>query len=223
MLVTPIKTRLFSEKENLAWFITEHVPQLKNGSIVAICSKIVALSEGRVAIVHSREEKEALIKKESTWMKQVLPEWWLTVRDGTLAVNAGIDASNVDDAGGSEGIVLLLPVDPFASAEAVRAELIKHYGTNNCGVVITDSRISPLRAGVLGVGIGYAGFKGVRDYRGIPDLFGRALDVTQTDITDSLATAATLVCGEGSERQPLAVIEEAPVEWTEAVDRSELQ
>ncbi len=91
------------------------------------------------------------------------------------------------------------------------------------GVIITDSRISPMRVGVTGFALGYTGFRGVRDYRGKKDLFGRKLKVTMTDVADSLATAATLVMGEGAERQPLAIIEDAPVEFVEKVDRKEAQ
>lgn len=76
-----------------------------------------------------------------------------------------------------------------------------------------------MRAGVTGIALGYAGFRGVRDYRGKKDLFGRKLKVTMTDVADSLATAATLVMGEGAERQPLAIIEDAPVEFVDGFDR----
>ena len=80
----------------------------------------------------------------------------------------------------------------------------------------------PLRAGVVGVALGYAGFKGLRDYRGKKDISGRKLKFTQTDVADSLATAAVLAMGEGSERQPLAVITNAPVVFTDRVNKKEL-
>lgn len=80
-----------------------------------------------------------------------------------------------------------------------------------------------MRAGVTGIALGYAGFRGVRDYRGKPDIFGRKLKVTMTDVADSLATAATLVMGEGAERTPLCIIEDAPVEFVGKVNRREIQ
>ena len=225
MKVMAVKTRVFQEGEDLAALITEHIPNLKEGSIIAVASKIVALSENRV--VDTTEDKEALIKKESEWMKHVFGKWWLTVRDGTVVVNAGIDESN------AAGKMILLPEDSFASAQRLYTSVLPHFAKasqdkqkariRNLGIIITDSRIMPLRAGVVGVALGYTGFKGVRDYRGEPDLFGRPMEVTQTDVADSLATAATLVMGEGAECQPLAVIEDAPVEWTEATDREELK
>ncbi|MBI4088058.1 coenzyme F420-0:L-glutamate ligase [Candidatus Kaiserbacteria bacterium] len=216
MKVEPIQTRIFKEKENLVAFIMEHVPQLADGSVLAVTSKIVALSQGRTANAASEEEKEALIRAESEWAeptKHVL----LTMKGGMLLANAGIDESNAD------GKIILLPVNSADVAAKLRNELKKNYRIKRLGIIITDSRIMPVRAGVVGVAIGYAGFKGLRDYRGQPDIFGRALKFTQTDIADSLATACTLVMGEGGERQPLCVVEEAPVEFTEVTDTEELR
>ncbi|HEY4526424.1 MAG TPA: coenzyme F420-0:L-glutamate ligase [Candidatus Paceibacterota bacterium] len=226
MQVTPVKTSIFLQGEDLGAFIEEHVPTLKEGSILAVASKIVALSESRV--VEAVEDKEALIRRESEWVKHVFGTWWLTVRDGTVVVNAGIDESNVDpvkslrDHGASEKMILL-PEDSFASAERLYASVLQNTSIRNFGIIITDSRIMPLRAGVVGVALGYAGFKGIRDYRGTPDLFGRPMEVTQTDVADSLATAATLVMGEGAECQPLVIIEDALVVWTDKTDREELK
>jgi len=239
MQVHPIKTRIFVEGEDISAFIYEHIPALKDGAIVVVASKIVALAEKRVVVLGTREDKEALIRQESEWMKHIFGPWWLTVRDGTVVVNAGIDESNVDpvkslrDHGASRKLILL-PKDSFASAESLRSSILhppERTGSvragkarmKNLGIIITDSRITPLRRGVVGVALGYAGFRGIRDYRGAPDLFGRAMEVTETDIADSLATAATLVMGEGSESQPLAVIEGAPVEWALQVDREEMK
>lgn len=216
MKVQAIKTSVFKEGENLLDFIVSHVSDLTEESILVVTSKIVALAEGRIVDVNNKKEKEAIIKRESTWSQKILPEWWLTVRDGTVVVNAGIDDSNAD------GKTILLPEDSFASAEELRKSLCVQYQLQKLGVIITDSRITPLRAGVVGVALGYAGFKGVRDYRGTPDIFGRPLAVTQTNLADALATAAVVLMGEGAESQPLCVIEDAPVEFSEIVDREEL-
>ena len=216
MVVRPVKTRIFREGEDLTRFIRRHVPKLKHGSILAITSKIVALAEGRVAEAKGTRDKGRIIKMESDWALQTHKEWWLTEKDGTLLVNAGIDDSNAD------GKLVLLPRDSFASARKIYTNILQNYGISKCGVVITDSRISPMRAGVTGVALGYAGFRGVRDYRGKKDLFGRKLKVTLTNVADSLATAATLVMGEGEERQPLAVIEDAPVVFTERPNPKEV-
>ncbi len=216
MNVRPVRTRIFKEGEDLAAFITKHIPALTEGSILAVTSKIVAFSEGRTAIVKSEKEKEKLIRAESEWV-EATKYVFLTMKDGMLLANAGVDESNAD------GKIVLLPKDSFAAAHRVRKELLAYYRIKKLGIIITDSRIMPVRAGVVGVALGYAGFRGLRDYRGKPDIFGRELEFTQTDVADSLATAAALVMGEGSERQPLAVITGAPVVFASRVDPKELR
>ena len=65
MQVKPIKTRIFRERENLADFIVEHLPRVKEGSILVVTSKIVALAEGRTVAIESEKTREDVIKKES--------------------------------------------------------------------------------------------------------------------------------------------------------------
>lgn len=212
MQIHPVKTALFKEGEDLLMFIVRHVPALKDGSILAVTSKIVALAEGRTA---DPKDMEKIVRAESLWALKT-KHVWLTEKDGMLTANAGVDASN---AGGK---LILLPKDSFAVAARLCKELKRHFKLKRLGIVITDSRVAPLRAGVTGVALGYAGFQGVRDYRGKKDLSGRTLKFTQTNVADSLATAAAFVMGEGSERQPLAVITHAPVSYTERVSAKEL-
>jgi len=71
------------------------------------------------------------------------------------------------------------------------------------------------------VALGYAGFKGLRNYIGKPDIFGRKFKYSRTNVADSLATAAALCMGEGVEQQPLAIITEAPVDFCEWVNVNE--
>ena len=211
MRVSPVKTRIFRESGDLVAFIKQHVSKLKNGSILAVTSKIVALAEGRVMKVKGKSQKAKVIRAESTWAMKT-KYVWLTMKDGMLLANAGVDASNAG------GRLILLPKDSFASARELKRKLAQLYKVKLMGVVITDSRVMPLRAGVTGVALGYAGFKGLRDYRSKKDIFGRKLKFTQTNVADSLATAAALAMGEGRERQPLCIIEDAPVEFTSRVD-----
>lgn len=215
MQVKAIKTRIFHEGEDLIAFILAHVPKLKDGSILAVTSKIVALAEGAVVQASTKKAKDALIRAESEWQLQA-KHGKITLKDGLLMWNAGIDESN------AKGNLILLPKDSFASAKKLRSSLLQNYKIRKLGIIITDSRVMPLRAGVVGVALGYAGFKGLRDYRGTKDMFGRKLKFTQTDIADSLATAAILTMGEGKEQRPLCVITDAPVEFTEKVHRQEL-
>ena len=213
MKITPIKTRIFAESENLTTFVVQHIPKLKNGSVIAVTSKIVALSEGRTAPI---TDKEKVIRSESEWAMKT-KYVWLTMKDGMMLANAGVDESN------AKGKLILLPSDSFKNARNLRKRLLEHYKLKKLGVLITDSRVMPLRAGVTAVALGYAGFKGLRDYRGKNDIFGRKLKFTQTNVADSLATAAALAMGEGRERQPLCVITDAPVEFTNRVNSKELR
>ena len=98
----------------------------------------------------------------------------------------------------------------------------KYFGLKKIGIIITDSRTAPLRAGVTGVALGYAGFGGIKDYRGKPDIFGRKFHFSRVNIADSLATSAIFVMGEGNEQCPLAVIEKAPVNFCEKILQKEL-
>ncbi len=215
MIVKPIQTRVFEEGEDLIGFITGYIPKLKEESIVAVTSKIIALSERRTAIVTDARAKERLIRAESEFAiptKYV----WLTVKDGMVMASAGIDESNAN------GKLILLPRDSFRSARFLRKTLQRKYGVKCLGVLVTDSRTIPLRAGVTGVALGYAGFRGVKDNRGTPDIFGRKFKFSRTDIADSLAAAAVLVMGEGNEQQPLALIEKVPAEFCDKIYRREL-
>ena len=89
-------------------------------------------------------------------------------------------------------------------------------------MIISDSRTLPLHAGITGIALGYAGFSGLKDYRGTPDIFGRKLKMSRVDVADSLAGAAVFMMGEGDERQPIAVICGVDVVWIEKVDPREL-
>ena len=178
-------------------------------------SKIVALSEGRTAEYKNEKQKVALLKKESNFASKTKIVW-LTVKDGMLLANAGIDESN------AKGKLILLPKNSFASAEILRKKIIKKFHLKNFGILITDSRLMPLRAGAVGIALGYAGFKGIKNYIGQKDIFGRVLKMSKTDVADSLATAAVLCMGEGKEQQPLALITAAPVIFKNKINKKEL-
>lgn len=100
---------------------------------------------------------------------------------------------------------------------------MKHYKIENLGVIITDSKTIPFRYGVIGGTLGYAGLKAFRDYRKTDDIFGRPYKMAQTNVIDSLSIAAVCDMGEGNEQQPLALISDARVEFTnEEADPREL-
>ncbi|OGI72308.1 hypothetical protein A3C60_01960 [Candidatus Nomurabacteria bacterium RIFCSPHIGHO2_02_FULL_37_45] len=219
MKIKAIKTKIFRENADLLSFILKYVKNLRENSILVVTSKIIALSEGRTVEIDKSlsyyDMREKIIKAESEYMLRT-KYTWLTIKDGMVMASAGIDESNAN------GKIILLPKNSFKSAEIIRKSLIKRYKIKNLGILITDSRLFPLRAGIVGAAIGYAGFRGVRDYRGTEDIFGRKLKLSRTDVADSLATSAVLSMGEGNEQQPLALITNAPVVFIEKINKKEL-
>ena len=108
-------------------------------------------------------------------------------RHGFTCANAAVDASNV-----APDTVCLLPLDPDASAAALREELSQRFGVAP-GVIISDSFGRPWRAGIVNVAIGVAGLAPLSDYRGQHDAAGYELHVSVLAVADELAAAAELV------------------------------
>lgn len=215
MITTVVQTRVFLEGEPIVPFVLTYIKKVPENSVIVITSKIVALAEKRVVDIKHSKTKEETIRSESSFAVKT-KYVWLTVKDGMILPSAGIDESNAN------GKLILLPKDSYRSALHIRNKLKKHYGVKHLGVILTDSRTMPLRSGVVGVALGYAGFRGLREYRGKPDIYGRKLRFSSTDVADSLATAAVFLMGEGDEQCPLALIKGAPIEFCERVHRNEL-
>ena len=216
MKLTAVKTKIFRENQNLPAFITENIPSVKEGGVIVVSSKIAALAEGRVLPAASQKEFEKIVKKESSFALKS-GSCFFTIKDNAVMTNAGVDRSN------AAGKIILLPKNSYKTAQTLRAALKKFYKVKNLGVIITDSFILPLRAGVIGAAVGYSGFKGVKNYIGKPDIFGRKLKTTMVDAADSLAAAASLLMGEAAEQTPLCLIESAPVIFTNQDKKNELK
>ncbi len=212
MQIKAIKTKLFKPKQDLFEFIIKNIPKLKDKSVLSISSKIVSLSENRIA---PNKNKTKLIKQESGFAINTKIAW-LTIKDNMIIPFAGIDESNAD------GKLILLPKNPYKTASELRKTLKKHYKVKNLGVIITDSFIVPLRRGVFAFAVGYSGFKGVRNYIGKKDLYGRKMKMEQLNIADILASTSALAMGELTEKQPLAIIEKAPIDFCEKTSKKEI-
>lgn len=187
---------------------------LKDGDILVITSKALAITQGRVAKINNQKEFQRLVKAEADHIiggSKVT----LTLKDGIFIPWAGIDRSNIP-----KGYAVLWPQKSFTSAWQLRRLLMKNYRLKKLGVIISDSHCIPLRKGVVGIALGYAGFKGVNDLRGKKDLYGNKLKVTQQAIADMLATSANLLMGEGCESTPFAIISSAPVIFTSSKTKS---
>jgi len=189
---------------------------LRKGDVLVLAQKIVSKAEGRlVEIATVKPSQRAIdlaaeVQKDPRLVELILSESVRVVRSrpnvlivehrlGFVMANAGIDQSNVAPQDGVER-ALLLPKDPDASAEALRAKL------GATALMIIDSFGRPWRRGTTGVAIGSAGVPAMLDLRGNPDLFGRTLMVTISAFADELAAAASLVMGQADEAQPVVLV-----------------
>ena len=144
-----------------------------------------------------------LILGESESISRLRPNLLITRhRLGFVCANAGLDSSNVDQNVDPGERVLLLPLAPDASAARLRCQLEKRAGVAPA-VVIADSHGRPHRLGSVGVAIGASGLPALEDWRGRPDLFGRALRHTQVGLADQVASAASLLLGQAAEGTPV--------------------
>lgn len=178
--------------------------QLHDGDILAVTSKIVSKAEGRVMEADDREDAitAETVRVVATRMPTV-PGGMITRivenRLGLVMAAAGVDASNT-----AEGTVLLLPVDPDASARGIRTALREALGVD-VGVLITDTSGRAWRGGQTDIAIGSAGVRVLDDLRGQQDAHGRTILVTAPAAGDELAGAADLVKGKASQH-PVAVL-----------------
>ena len=192
----------------------------RNGDVLVVAQKIVSKSEGRYADVATIEPSPraialaAEVDKDPRFVEVVLSESKRVVRHrpgllivehrlGFVMANGGIDHSNVSPTDGER--VLLLPEDPDGSACALREHLAEVFGAR-VAVIISDSFGRAWRKGTVGVALGAAGLPALIDMRGRPDLFGRALQVTETGFADEIAAAAGLLMGQADEAVPMVLV-----------------
>lgn len=207
---------LVAQGDDLAGMIAKF--DLRQKDIVVIAQKVVSKAEGRIVALASvtpsdralkvAEDTEKdprlvqLVLDESKDILRAKPGLLITEhRLGFIMANAGIDASNV----GQDESVILLPVDPGASARKI-AGVLKQKTGDDIGVIITDSWGRPWRLGTTGFAIGSSGAPAVRDMRGVPDLDDRPLETTFIGVGDELAAAASLLMGQAAEATPVVVI-----------------
>lgn len=174
---------------------------LADGDLLVLTSKVVSKAEGRVVAADDREQaitdetvRVVATREHAAGVTRIVEN-----RLGLVMAAAGVDASNTP-----EGTVLLLPVDPDASARAVRAGVTSAFGVR-VGVLVTDTAGRPWRDGVTDITIGAAGVRVLDDLRGEADSFGRPLTMTVTAVADEVAAAAELVKGK-AEGRPLAIV-----------------
>lgn len=209
MKVTPIKTRTVipNKDKDLFIILDRYLPRLRERTVVAVTSKIVAICEGRIKPLEEDKKDEIIVKEARWYLPRTSSKYnvLLTIKGNAMNFSSGVDESNAG------GYFVLWPKDPQKSANEIRSHLVKKHRIKNLGVVITDTASVPLRWGQRGVFVlAHSGFSALNSYIGKPDLFGRLFKMTSAAVADALGTAAVLVMGEGAESTPLAVIEDIP-------------
>jgi coenzyme F420-0:L-glutamate ligase / coenzyme F420-1:gamma-L-glutamate ligase len=181
---------------DLAGLICAAAPDLRDGDILVVTSKIVSKAEGRV----THADRERAIDDEAVRVvARRGPTRIVETRHGLVLAAAGVDASNT-----APGTVVLLPEDPDGSARRLRKALGERLGID-VGVVVTDTMGRPWRVGQTDTAIGAAGIAPLRDHRGEPDTFGNTLEVTVAAVADEIAAAADLVKGKTTQ-MPVAIV-----------------
>ncbi|MBX5473972.1 MAG: coenzyme F420-0:L-glutamate ligase [Thermoleophilia bacterium] len=203
------------EGDDLAALVADRV-ELRDGDVVVVAQKAVSKVEGRVVALDGIEpsarareiagaetdpRRIEVILREATELVRVRPPLVIArTRHGFVCGSAGVDASNAPE----RDTVVLLPLDPDASAAALREGLRARTGAE-VGVIVTDSFGRPWRAGTTDVAIGVAGVEAIRDLAGERDPVGYELHATRIAIADEIAGAAQLVFGK-LDRVPVAVV-----------------
>lgn len=194
--------------------------ELGNGDILVLAQKIVSKAHDlfvdlktvepgeRALVLAGQIDKDprlvdVILSQSKSVIRQV-PGLLITEHtSGWIMANAGIDASNVD--AGDDERVLLLPHNPDEICQNLRTELANRTNVD-VGVLINDSFGRPWRHGTSGIAIGAAGLPSLWDLRGETDLYGRELKVSLQGIGDELASAASLLQGQGAEGLPIVLI-----------------
>ncbi len=232
MKTTALKTsHIIQQGENLVDVIIETLEMnnkaLNNGDVLVIAETLVSTCQNRIVNLKdiekvSKEAKELadkyrmdprfveVILTEADEIVGGIPTMLFTEKAHVLIANAGIDKSN----SGPADHYSLWPDSPFKTAQMLHTAFCTKFNLTELGIIISDSRVQPMRRGVVGVAIGVAGFHPVVDCRGKTDLYGHEMEYTTRAIADQLTDVAHVVMGETNEQTPFVLIENAPVEFT---------
>jgi len=202
------------EGDDLAALILERV-ELEDGDVVVVAQKAVSKVEGRTLRLDDIEPSERAraiagdedprrieaILREARRVVRVRPPLVICeTRHGFICASAGVDGSNAPE----PGMLVLLPLDPDASASRLRETLNERSG-KAVGVVVTDSFGRPWRQGTTDVAIGAAGVEVLRDLAGARDPVGYELHATVIAVADEVAGAAQLASGK-LDRVPITIV-----------------
>lgn len=192
---------------------------LRGDDVLVVTQKVVSKAEGAIVDLTTVEPRPEVVEfakrfdRDPRQVELVLREARRVVRmenglvitetpHGFVCANGGIDASNVGPRSGD--IVTLLPRDPDASADRIRAA-IRERLDHDLPVIISDSFGRPWRFGIVDVAIGVSGLLPLDDLRGTPDADGRVMKSTVRAVADEIASAAELALGKTA-RRPVALV-----------------
>jgi coenzyme F420-0:L-glutamate ligase / coenzyme F420-1:gamma-L-glutamate ligase len=191
--------------DDLASLVVELV-SLEDRDVLVLAQKVVSKAEGRVVRIDDYEpsaraielagderdprELEAILRESKRIVRERGPLVIAETAHGFVCASAGVDHSNAPE----PGTLVLLPVDPDASARAVR-DRVRELTGRAIGVVVSDSFGRPFRHGTTDVAIGLAGVPPIVDLRGTTDRIGYELQTTRVAVADQIAGAADLVRG----------------------------
>ena len=199
---------------DLGALIADHA-QLEAGDVVIVSQKAVSKAEGRVVrlddVEASERARELAAQHDPRQLEVILREAVRVVRTrpplviaetqhGFVCASAGVDASNAPE----PDTLVLLPLDPDSSAEAIRRTLEERTG-HDVSVIVSDSFGRAWRMGIVDVAIGVAGLRPLEDWRGRVDANGYELRSTVVAVADEIAAAAELVRGKTA-GIPVAVV-----------------
>ena len=225
MQLFALKSRLIQPGDSLPERLFESLSRaklrIKNGDILAVSSKVVSVAEKNILPLGKVEPTDLARKLgrrfglPPDFVQVVIDEAddmyggvrgvLLTRKNGDATANSGVDRKNAPPQ-----TVIPWPLNPQQSAEKIRRAINQKLG-KKAGVVIVDSRVTPLRLGTVGLAIACTGFQPVRDERGVKDLYGRKVSITFHALADDIAAAANLLMGETRETTPFVLIRDAPV------------
>ena len=225
MQLYPLKSKLILPGDSITVRLFEALSAAKlginNGDIIAVASKVVSLSERNIVslsrvkpTISARRlarrfglipEFAQVVLEESDAVYGGVPGVLLTLKNGDAVANSGVDRKNAPGES-----VIPWPANPQRSAETIRKTTNQKLG-KKVGVVIVDSRVTPLRLGTIGLAIACSGFQPVQDARGMRDLYGRKVQMTLQALADGIAGAAHILMGETRETVPFVLVRDAPV------------